>query len=288
MAQSTYKSIANTGDTSASTIVISKPSGTVDGDLLVCMIGWSTGSSYTLTTLSGWTLIRTDSLTSGTLNLASYYKIASSEGSSYTWSFSGAVESAGSIVRVDTVNTSSPIATSNGAGTSGGSTNSVTFADTVSPNLASELILFPIFVLSTSRQLTDTSTQAVTTSNPTWTEVQDVLLDTLGGGTGTMNFSIAYANRTETTGTGNSSATCNGGTGPNKYISQKIVIANQQAFTFSNSDTVTDTDTITAYINTFQNITDTITNTDSTTTTTGKDWTNPSKNSTSWTNPNKS
>ena len=290
MAQSTYKTIDYTGDTNASSIVLNKPSGVVDGDLMVAIIAWNSGSAYTLTTLSGWTLIRNTNTDSANLNISSFYKIASSEGSSYTWSFSNSVEAVGATIRIDTFNSSTPVDTSNGASTSGGNTTSLTFADTITPSLANELILFPILARNSSaRNLTGHSAQAVTTDNPTWTEILDILLDVAGGSEGTMNFSIAYSNRSATTATGNSSATQgSSGSGANKYISQKIAIKNQQAFTFSNSDTVTVTDSETAHTNTSHITTETVTMTDDTDYTKGKDWSNPSKNTSSWTYPDKS
>lgn len=288
MAQSTYRSIATTGDTSASSIAVSKPSGVADGDVLVAIFAWDTGSSFTLNTLSGWTLIRTDSVASGVTNLASYYKVASSEGSSYTWTFTGSVSCAGAIIRIDTADTSSVLDTSNGAGTNAGNTNSLTFTDTVTPGLANELIIFPIFARASGHaNLTGMSAQAVTTSDPSWTEVADILLVNVSGSTASGVFSIAYANRTQTTATGDSSATCSGGIGPNRYIAQKIVIKNQTVFTTTTSDTVTDSDSIVASISTSTTASENLACSDSSTITKQRDWNTLNKNSSIWVNQDK-
>ena len=71
-------------------LTITKPSGTVEGDLLICYVlsfGW--GNFPTITTLSGWTKLierTTDKYYSGNCVGAIYYKKAgASEPSSYTW-----------------------------------------------------------------------------------------------------------------------------------------------------------------------------------------------------------
>lgn len=62
-------------------ITVTKPTGTVDGDILFCWIGWD-GISAIDSVPSGWSLL-------GIANnrYLLYYKIASSEGASWVWSF---------------------------------------------------------------------------------------------------------------------------------------------------------------------------------------------------------
>lgn len=69
------------------TVVINKPTGTAQNDIMFMILGSAAGTLGT--TLSGWTLL--ESITSGTYS-AVYYKVAGgSEGSTYTWAgFDGA------------------------------------------------------------------------------------------------------------------------------------------------------------------------------------------------------
>ncbi|MDP9366539.1 MAG: hypothetical protein M3Q10_20325 [Chloroflexota bacterium] len=80
---------ANTGNTTASSITINKPTGAAAGDLLLAFMTVAAGSNAVIAPPSGWTLVRrTDdgTVTAG----ASYYKVAgASEPTSYQWGFSG-------------------------------------------------------------------------------------------------------------------------------------------------------------------------------------------------------
>lgn len=64
----------------SSSHVLNVPTGTVDGDIMIAAVGQAV--TMTLTPPGGWTLIQ--SFTGGP-SLAVYYRIASSEPASYTW-----------------------------------------------------------------------------------------------------------------------------------------------------------------------------------------------------------
>lgn len=64
-----------------------KPTGTVDGDLLLTVVCID-ATSETLTTLAGWTLL-TGPTDASNCRTWTYYKIASSEPASWTWTKSG-------------------------------------------------------------------------------------------------------------------------------------------------------------------------------------------------------
>jgi len=67
-------------------ITVSKPTGTVNGDILFCWIGWY-GDGITIDSVpSGWTLLGEN--VANTDKFALYYKIAADEGASWDWSFS--------------------------------------------------------------------------------------------------------------------------------------------------------------------------------------------------------
>lgn len=116
--------------TNATSIVITKPSGTVDGDLLVAMVGFSVLVDQAVDVPAGWTqIIQQASGGLGTLSrIAAFYKFASGEGATYTFTkASGAVAWIGTILRIAGVHATTPINVSAGAGGSA--------ADPVAPTI---------------------------------------------------------------------------------------------------------------------------------------------------------
>jgi len=68
-------------------ITVTKPTGTVDGDILFCWIGWFFIGTRTIDAVpAGWTLL--GEYTANIDKYALYYKIAASEPSSWIWSLS--------------------------------------------------------------------------------------------------------------------------------------------------------------------------------------------------------
>ncbi|MDP9479045.1 MAG: hypothetical protein M3R38_25765, partial [Actinomycetota bacterium] len=82
-------STANTGNTTASSITINKPTGVAAGDLLLAFLTVAAGSNAVIAPPSGWTLVLRTNDGTATAG-ASYYKVAgASEPTSYQWGFSG-------------------------------------------------------------------------------------------------------------------------------------------------------------------------------------------------------
>lgn len=82
----TARGSATTGATdSASSVTVNKPTGVVDGDVMLAFVTWWTGS---LTPPAGWTQVGTTeswAASSDTAKMAVFRKTASGEGSNYTW-----------------------------------------------------------------------------------------------------------------------------------------------------------------------------------------------------------
>lgn len=77
------RAVSNSAPASSTTCTVTKPAGTLDGDILYVHVKLN-GSYTTLTPPSGWTLLHSQGLGTGK-EARSYWKAASSEGSSYTW-----------------------------------------------------------------------------------------------------------------------------------------------------------------------------------------------------------
>ncbi len=119
----------------ASTLVLTKPTGTAQGDLLVAGITVDGGSAISVTSPAGWTLLRrTDASTN--LSLLSYWKLAgASEASSYTFTVTS-TRATGGIVRFSGVDQSNPVEASSGSSSVTASTSATAPAITVTAGSA--------------------------------------------------------------------------------------------------------------------------------------------------------
>ena len=100
----------------STTLTIAKPSGAVEGDVMVAAV--NIGSGGAITAPAGWEHVRTEG--SGTsLRQAVYVRVVgASEPSTYTWTFASSVVASGVIVAYDGVDTTLPV-----VGTSAGQAN---------------------------------------------------------------------------------------------------------------------------------------------------------------------
>ncbi|MCA1832871.1 MAG: DNRLRE domain-containing protein [Actinobacteria bacterium] len=103
---------AGHNDATTTSVVVTKPTGTASGDVLIA--GIATRGTPTVTAPTGWTLIRTRE-TGSSWTLQSYYHVAgSSEPTSYTWTLSVAKAAAGTVTAYTGVDTTSPIDVTSG------------------------------------------------------------------------------------------------------------------------------------------------------------------------------
>ena len=109
-----FKAASEAGNAGATTLVISKPPGVVEGDFLLA--GVTVRDNPTITAPGGWTLVRKDPVLATAITQAIYYKFAgSSEPPTYTWTFSSSQKASGGILAYTGVDDTMPIDTSNGA-----------------------------------------------------------------------------------------------------------------------------------------------------------------------------
>lgn len=276
-----YQSFTTVALSTTNPLVIDKPSGVVDGDLMIMFIFVNLNAGViSVNTLSGWTLIRSD--TSGGAGapptIKAYYRVASSEGSSYSWTTTGGSPTWGGIlVRVNDQN-ATPILTSNGAGTNTALTTSLTFADTVTTTNGYQLMFFPVMTQVGAGSNT-ISGYGVVTSNPTWTEIHD-------SNSGVTQMSLAYATRDQSTATGDSSVTASVSTV--NYVGQLVVVDRLYSFSSTIADSVTCTDTHVNNVGFNLTVSDSVIPTDTVTSEKQKTWATENKSSTTWTNIDKS
>lgn len=210
-----YESVQTTAfatKSSGGTVVIAKPTGLALNDFLVVHLSQvvASGSNADWNTPSGWTLLLNQN-ESGNANsearLTVFYKIADSgdvAASNFTFTTNtAACLAGGALYRI-----------SGGSSITGaidGETNTATptFTNTVTPSFANSVMLFLATGASAAFTTGSVSGYAITTDNPTWTEVYD-----FSGSEGVVNgtnrqgvMAGAIASRPETTATGNSTCT---------------------------------------------------------------------------------
>src|SRR5512140_3081730 len=119
--RSTSKGTNGAGSTS---LVLSTPTGTQSGDVLIAQIVINSTSSV-VTPPTGWTLILTTKSTSS-VEEATFYKAAtSSEPGNYTWTFAASQPATGAIASLVGADATNPVDAS--AGRYNGSTETVRF-----------------------------------------------------------------------------------------------------------------------------------------------------------------
>jgi len=275
----TFKTESHGGSTTNTTsTVVTKPNGTVDGDLLIAIIGKVRGNDNRLISSvpSGWSQIHVDFTDDGLgySRLYAYAKVASSEPNDWTWGWDGIMISSWGCYRIEGFDPAGAITTSAIAHANNGTSPSYT--NTVTPTIPQSLILMSNWFSSTTSQTI--SGQAVTTSNPTWTEVAE---QSNASGCGTL--SLAWAIRPETTATGNSTATISGTDNPyNNSLSSIIVVSRITAFTATIEDTTTNTEMVVMQKALMNTQTDILALSETVETTKGRLWNKTNKPSTTW------
>jgi outer membrane protein assembly factor BamB len=144
----------------ASSITITKPTGTAKGDVLIAVIAVRP-HTVTITAPSGWSLVNRQNNSNGSQNaLAVYYKVAAnSEPASYAWSFSSNTGSAGGILAFSGVDNTSPIDVNAGALTT---TSTTSFqAPSVNTTVANTMLVIAHEFSSSERWTAATGTTEV-------------------------------------------------------------------------------------------------------------------------------
>lgn len=90
---------ANTGATAASSITVSLPTGIQPHDSLIATITHDANASSTISTPSGWTVLRNTLSTAAGLRLVVFWRLADgTEAANYTWTFDSARQASGSVL----------------------------------------------------------------------------------------------------------------------------------------------------------------------------------------------
>lgn len=100
-----------TNSSAGTSVVLTKPAGTADGDVLIAFVAEIGVGS--ITAPAGWTLIGSEPAGS-TLTVAAYRKVAASEGASWTWTLGASVSNLGWVGAFTGVDTTAPVAASAG------------------------------------------------------------------------------------------------------------------------------------------------------------------------------
>lgn len=294
-----YESVATTSwqtVTNGNNLTITKPTGLAVGDYMVAHLTNVVGGSNNADgwdTPSGWTIINNDS-ESGNSNsscsLVVFYKVADSGDAaasnfSFTKNGSQGTTVHGALYRISGA---SAIAKASDSQTSD---LTPTYTNTITPSFADSLLLFLASYADAGAASGSASGYAITTSNPTWTEVYDSygqIFPHRGLAAG------AYASRPEATATGDSSLTFVA-TGGNAQNSIGVIVVLSPIVNVTASPAVIDVTasviapSVSGGASVSPSVIDITTSVVAPTVSfPTDDWTNQSKNSSSWTNQNKS
>ena len=190
--------------------VFTKPSGLAEGDMMIALLTFDTNGSDPITTEAGWTQMYYN--TTG-LRAAGFYKVADADdvaASNFTFTYQSSITgSGGSLMRwsgVGQINAGSQTRINS-------STNTPTFTTGVTPSVANSYLIFVYF----SSYAHTVSSYAITTDNPTWTEITDIY-----EAGPDMTMALAYASRPETSATGN--FTCTTSTTHNDHFGRLLYL----------------------------------------------------------------
>lgn len=280
MAQVIVVASATASASGSQTLTITKPTGTADGDLMIMNV---IRSDTTVSTPSGWTLKDSDT-TGGNGYTYLFYKVASSEGSSYAvLTLSGGnIAALGSIVTLRNQASSPFDQQSKTVDTTVDTTaNGTAITPTTKPQSLLLSFTSAYTVVGVSHPASF-SAQAIANNNPTWTELYDFA--TYAGGTLYISLNCVTGVYDYTTTTGAFTATMNeNSTSTNYFVSIRPNITIDGAFTATGTLSGSESMAV-SFPGAFE-----ATSTLSATVATGvAKFTNLIKNATTWLNQNKS
>lgn len=161
-------STASTNFGAGTTVVITKPTGLAEGDLMVAKLGAvSSGSSISYTTLSGWTLAANGNGSDFATSIQ--YKIATAgdvAASNFTFTCASAAYCCGAIMRVTGAITANTLADFDAHSDSSANSATLSFLTSASPIVSNSLVVIALLGASNN---TGTGTISAYTTDPTTT-----------------------------------------------------------------------------------------------------------------------
>lgn len=259
---------------SSSSVVIPKPTGLAVSDYMFAHIieTATNGNLQTVTAPSGWTSIRVDDDGQGqsqNVRSATFFKVALAAdvlATTFTFTAAGNLENAGAILRLTGSNATAPYDSNFGS-----STIATVTISQITPVQTNSLL---IILGSKYDSAATTSGYAITTSNPSWTEIYD-----FAGSN--ANMACAVATRSQITATGNGTVVFSAG--PTVSLGQIFSIGPATVVNLSDTLTASDTNTNSVIVSFIE----TLTTGDSVIATLSQVWNNTVKHVSSWLNQTK-
>ena len=170
------------------TAVITKPTGLATGELMVALIEGNAGVSCSIDTLSGWTLVATQSRTNGSVSIQ--YKIADAgdvAASNFTFTGTSVSRMSGAILRVTGNTATGSFDTSDADTNNAAASATISFTTTVSPAYDGSLIVMVFGGSDGNAGAGSIGTYIASDGSLSWSEAFDVSTDTgsvdpIGGG----------------------------------------------------------------------------------------------------------
>lgn len=265
----TFVAQSNSGYASVNDVVVTKPSGLAENDLMIFHLV-TNGNNVTPANLSGWTYVGFSAAAGSARVSYCAYKFATSgdvAASDFTWSDidAGSVGAFGGISVFRGVSQSATLFVQTSNRTTNTGSPSLTG---ITPSSRGDNLLVQLW--NAGSNVSSIASYAIATSNPSWSEAYDV-------DGGNLVHSCAYAVRPQTTATGNFS--CAGGDGTTDWNAWFLSFG--PALSTSQSETITHTENYERKISIFPS--EEITHTDNLLSEKSRVWTQENKNPTTWT-----
>lgn len=198
-ASAAYRSVStsNTGTGTATSVVLTKPSGQVGGDILLVAITVNNTARTITTPDTTWTLLMSASHTSGGVKTSVYYKVSGgSEPANYTFTVDVACRIDGVIMAVSGCDVFSPI---DQYGAQENASSSTCTAPSITTSTANTLLVFIGSVagnrtFGTVSGMTERSDQATTSGTADIGQATDTVAFAGPGATGTKSSTMSGAN----------------------------------------------------------------------------------------------
>lgn len=174
-------STANTGYTASGSVTIAKPASLAVGELLLAVLTADDSTDSTINTLSGWTLVQSQTYSSADNSVNVQYKVADAgdvAASDFTFTTTaGTSRIGGAILRItgNTPTSCVEVILTNFNDTADSATVSVSGSAT--PTFDGSLLVMVLAGTLTGAGTGTVGTYVINGSNPTWTEVLDTSVD---------------------------------------------------------------------------------------------------------------
>lgn len=184
-----FRAAASATGVGVSSLVVNVPTGTQNNDVMVAVIEAGTSNPNIINTPTGWTLLNSQTASP---NVRTYWRVASSEPASYTWTFNTTTYNVSGIIASYSGTATSSQINQHAAFTAGTSTTTITAAS-VTTTVAGCMLVFVGGCNTANASFTGPTsfTQRATPTNTTTSAILADMVQSSAGATGSITATAA-------------------------------------------------------------------------------------------------